>query len=236
MILFKKRRFLPYFLTQFLGAFNDNIFKNALVIIVTFHLASSSATSDTLVNVAAMLFILPFFLFSPIAGQIAEKYEKSLLVRRIKMVEILLMLLGAIGLYFQSIPWLLFVLFLMGTQSTFFGPIKYSILPQNLNKKELLHGNALVEAGTFIAILLGTIMGTVLANDSNFAAPVSNAIIAFAILGRICSQWIPVAESIQPHLRLNFNPVSSGKEIFHGLRKNRAIFLSAVGILSLIHI
>ena len=230
MSLFKKRRFLPYFLTQFLGAFNDNIFKNALVIIVTFHLASSSATSDILVNVAAMLFIVPFFLFSPIAGQIAEKYEKSLLIRRMKMVEILLMLLGAIGLYFQSIPWLLFVLFLMGTQSAFFGPIKYSILPQNLNKKELLHGNAMVEAGTFIAILLGTIMGTLLANGSNFAVPVSFAIITFAVLGCVCSQWIPVAESIQPHLRLNFNPVSSCKEIFHGLSKNQAIFLSAIGI------
>ena len=230
MNLFKQQRFLPYFLTQFLGAFNDNIFKNALVIIVTYHLASSSSSSDTLVNVAAMLFILPFFLFSPIAGQLAEKYEKSLLIRRIKMMEILLMLLGALALYFQSIPGLLFVLFLMGAQSTFFGPIKYSILPQSLNKKELLHGNAMVEAGTFIAILLGTIMGTLLANDSSFAAPVSIAIITFAVIGRVCSQWIPAAESVQPHLRLNLNPLSSGIEIFQGLRKDRAIFLTAIGV------
>jgi len=230
MSLFKERRFLPYFLTQFLGAFNDNIFKNALLIIVTYHLVLSSVSSDTLVNLAAMLFILPFFLFSPLAGQLAEKYEKSLLIRRIKMIEILLMILGAIGLYLQSVPWLLFVLFLMGAQSTFFGPIKYSILPQSLNKKELLHGNALVEAGTFLAILLGTILGAVLANDSRFATPVSIAIIVFAVLGRLCSQWVPEAKSIQPHLRLNFDPISSGKEIFQGLKKDHAIFLTAIGI------
>lgn len=230
MSLFKQRRFLPYFLTQFLGAFNDNIFKNALVIIVTFHLATSSQNSDFLVNIAAIMFILPFFLFSSLAGQLADKYEKSLLIRRIKMVEVLLMLLGAIGLYFQSIPWLLFVLFLMGTQSTFFGPIKYSILPQNLDKEELLHGNAMVEAGTFVAILLGTIGGTLLARDSDFATPVSIAIILFAVLGRVVSQWVPTAKPAHSDLTIDWNPLSSGQSILQELRQNQAIFLTAIGI------
>ena len=230
MNLFDQQRFLPYFLTQFLGAFNDNIFKNALVIIITFHLASNSVTSDTLVNVAAIMFILPFFLFSPLAGQIADKYEKSVLIRRIKTVEIMLMLLAVIGLYFQSIAWLLFVLFLMGTQSTFFGPIKYSILKQALTKNELLHGNALVEAGTFVAILLGTISGALLAEDQSFATPVSIAIILFAVLGRIVSNWVPVATPAQPDLLIDWNPLSSGEAIFQGLRENKAIFLTAVGI------
>ena len=230
MSLFKQRQFLPYFLTQFLGAFNDNIFKNAFVTIVTFHLVSNSETNDVLVNIAAIMFILPFFLFSPLAGQLADKYEKSVLIRRIKMAEIMLMLLGALGFYFQSIPWLLFVLFLMGTQSTFFGPIKYSILPQHLKKSELLHGNAVVEAGTFIAILIGTIGGTLLGNIDNFATPVSIAIVAFAILGRIVSQWVPAAEPAHPDLQIDFNLVRSSKDIFQGLRDDNAIFLTAVGI------
>ncbi len=230
MNLFQQRRFLPYFLTQFLGAFNDNIFKNALVIIVTFHLASSSEHSNFLVNLAAIVFILPFFLFSALAGQLADKYEKSALIQRIKTVEIFIMMLGALGLYFQSIPWLLFVLFLMGTQSTFFGPIKYSILPQSLHKEELLHGNAMVEAATFIAILLGTILGALLAKDTDFAMPVTIAILTFAILGRIVSHAIPSAEAAQPRLQIDVHPVRSAKNIFKVLHQNRAVFLTAVGI------
>lgn len=230
MSLFQQRRFLPYFLTQFLGAFNDNIFKNALVIIVTFHLVASPQSSDFLINIAAIVFIIPFFLFSPLAGQLADKYEKSLLIRRIQTLEIMIMLLGALGLYFQSIPWLLFVLFLMGTQSTFFGPIKYSILPQSLQKGELLHGNAMVEAATFVAILLGTILGALLAKGTDFLVPVTLAILLFAVLGRIASQFIPVAEAAHPKLHIDFNLIRSGKNIFKGLRKNNAVFLTAIGI------
>ena len=157
MSLIKQRRFAPYFLTQFLGAFNDNVFKNALVILLTFKIVSEH--SNILVNLAAVIFILPFFLFSPLAGQIADKNEKSALIRKIKAIEIGIMIIGVIGLYLNSIPVLLTVLFLMGTQSTFFGPIKYSILPQHLKSDELMGGNAMVEGGTFLAILLGTILG-----------------------------------------------------------------------------
>ncbi len=230
MSLFQKRRFLPYFLTQFLGAFNDNVFKNALVIVFTYHLAANSNNSDVLVNLAAIIFILPFFLFSPFAGQLADKYEKSRLIRRIKTAEICIMVLGAIGLYWQSVPWMLFVLFLMGTQSTFFGPIKYSILPQSLAKEELLHGNAMVEAGTFIAILLGTILGTVLAGGANFALPVTIAILFFAVLGRWVSRSIPIAEAANPQLVIDKNLIRSGKDIFKNLHQNPHLFLTAVAI------
>ena len=161
MSLIKQRRFAPYFLTQFLGAFNDNVFKNALVILLTYKIVSEH--SNTLVNLAAVIFILPFFLFSPLAGQIADKNEKSALIRKIKAIEIGIMMIGVLGLFLNSIVVLLIVLFLMGTQSTFFGPIKYSILPQHLKSDELMGGNAMVEGGTFLAILMGTILGGILA-------------------------------------------------------------------------
>ena len=181
MNLMTERRFAPYFLTQFLGAFNDNVFKNALVILLTYKIVSNH--SSILVNLAAVIFILPFFLLSPLAGQVADKFEKSSLIRRIKWIEIGIMTLGVVGIYLNSIPWLLCVLFIMGAQSAFFGPIKYSILPQHLDRDELMGGNALVEGGTFLAILLGTILGGVLAGFENHAFPVSVAIVTFSILG-----------------------------------------------------
>ena len=151
--LLKLKRFGPFFITQFLGAFNDNVFKNALVIMVTFQaVASSDLDADILVNACAGLFILPFFLFSATAGQIADKFEKSRLIRIIKGIEVLVMVAAAIGFYTGNIYFLLAVLFLMGTQSTFFGPIKYGILPQHLKENELVAGNAIVEMGTFLAI------------------------------------------------------------------------------------
>ena len=158
MKLLGSRRFLPFFLTQLLGAFNDNLFKNGLTILIAFQAASiSQDSSNMLVNIAAGLFILPFFLFSPIAGQLADKFEKAMLIRRIKLLEIVIMLLGAIAFYLQSTAMLVAILFLMGTQSALFGPVKYSLLPQALKDEELVGGNALVEFGTFLAILLGLI-------------------------------------------------------------------------------
>ena len=230
MTLFKQRRFLPYFITQFLGAFNDNVFKNALVIIFTYHLVSQSSGSSILVNIAALLFILPSFLFSPLAGQLADKYEKSCLIRNIKWLEIVIMLAGCFGLYLQSMPVLLGVLFLMGAQSAFFGPIKHSILPQHLERGELLGGNALVESGTFLAILLGTILGGILAAQSQYVMSVSIAIVFFAIVGRIAAQWIPPAKPAQPELVIDRNPISSTKSIFSGLLENHSNFLTALGI------
>ncbi len=228
MSLLKQKRFAPYFLTQFLGAFNDNVFKNALVILLTFKIVSEH--SSILVNVAAIVFILPFFLFSPLAGQIADKNEKSALIRKIKWVEIGIMCIGVVGLYLNSLPVLMTVLFLMGTQSAFFGPIKYSILPQHLREDELMSGNALVEAGTFLAILFGTILGGILASFDQYLMPVSVAIIAFAILGRLTSQFIPVAQAEQPDLEIDKNLIRSAKSIFSVLASDKAIFYTAFGI------
>ena len=228
MSLIKQRRFAPYFLTQFLGAFNDNVFKNALVILLTFKIVSEH--SSILVNLAAVIFILPFFLFSPLAGQIADKFEKSALVRKIKWVEIGIMALGVLGLYLNSIPLLLFVLFLMGTQSAFFGPIKYSILPQHLREDELMDGNAMVEAGTFLAILLGTILGGILASFDQYVLPVSISILFFSALGRLVCQFIPEAKAEQPDLEIDYNVIRSGKSIFATLASDKAIFYTVFGI------
>ncbi len=158
--LLGQRRFAPFFATQFLGALNDNIFRNGLVILITFQgVLVAGMDHSQLANVAAGLFILPFFLFSATAGQLADKYEKSMLIRRIKLLEIALMLLAAFALISESYSLLLLVLFLMGCQSTMFGPVKYAYLPQQLDDHELVGGNALVESGTYIAIILGLIVG-----------------------------------------------------------------------------
>ena len=150
--LLAKRRFLPLFLTQFLGAFNDNLFKSALVILITFRLAETyNVNAQIMITAVAGLFILPFFLFSSLAGQIADKYEKSFLIRIIKLVEIILMCLTAAAFETMHLWWLIFLLFCMGTQSTFFGPLKFSILPQLLNDDELVAGNGLVTAGTTVS-------------------------------------------------------------------------------------
>ena len=228
MNLLSQRRFLPYFLTQFLGAFNDNVFKNALVIILTYKIVSEH--SSILVNLAAVIFILPFFLFSPLSGQLADKYEKTLLIRRIKWVEIVIMSLGVIGLWLNSIPALMVVLFLMGSQSAFFGPIKFSILPQHLKRSELMGGNALVEAGTFLAILFGTILGGLLAGLSDYILPVSIAILSFSTLGLIICHFIPPAQAEKPDLVIDRNPFTSGKQIFSTLASDQSNLYTAFGI------
>ena len=158
--LLGQRRFAPFFATQFLGALNDNIFRNGLVILVTFQgVQVIGMDHSQLANVAGALFILPFFIFSAISGQLADKFEKSMLMRRIKTLEIVLMSIAAVAFMAESFSVLLFVLFLMGCQSTLFGPVKYAYLPQRLAEEELIGGNALVEAGTYIAIILGLIVG-----------------------------------------------------------------------------
>ncbi|MDH3953249.1 MAG: MFS transporter, partial [Gammaproteobacteria bacterium] len=164
--LLGQRRFAPFFATQFLGALNDNIFRNGLVILITFQgVVVAGMDHNQLANVAAGLFILPFFLFSATAGQFADKYEKSMLIRRVKMLEILLMVLAGITLITESYSLLLLVLFLMGCQSTMFGPVKYAYLPQQLADHELVGGNALVESGTYVAIMLGLIAGGIAVGD-----------------------------------------------------------------------
>lgn len=229
--LLKTKRFLPLFITQFLGAFNDNLYKNALVILITYSLASSlHVNSEILITVAAGIFILPFFLFSATAGQLADKYEKARLIRYTKIIEVVLMLFAAIGFFLQSIYLLMFVLFLLGTQATFFGPLKYSILPDHLESKELIAGNALLESGTFLAILLGTILGGLLAVFKIGPTLVSGFAIGIAIAGYFSSLSIPKAQIADPSLKINFNFISESWEIVRHTVADRNLFLCILGI------
>ena len=230
--LLRSRRFLPFFLTQALGAFNDNLFKNALVILILFQGSALAGLSPTdLSIVAAGLFILPFFLFSATFGQLADKYEKSRLIRLSKLLEVAIMALGAIGLLTGQLPLLLGVLFLMGTQSTLFGPVKYGILPQHLKPEELIGGNALVESATFLAILLGMIAGTVLMGlGAGATAAVSAAILAVALAGWLASRAVPVAPAAAPALVVDWNPVRETARNLRFLASHRTVFLSVLGI------
>jgi len=229
--LIAERRFGYFFLTQTLGAFNDNVYKNALVIMITFGVAGlTTGQIDLYVNVAAGLFILPFFLFSATAGQIAEKYEKSRLIQITKIMEIVIMGLATVGFVLQNVPMLMGVLFLMGTQSAVFGPVKYSILPQHLREQELVGGNALVEAATFLAILLGTMLGGWLIAQHSGAHWVSVVVLAVAILGYFSSRGIPKAAPTAPDLRINWNPATETWRNFQFMRGNRTVLLSVLGI------
>ncbi|WP_324731156.1 MFS transporter [Pseudomonas paeninsulae] len=198
------RRFLPFFLTQLLGAFNDNIFKQSLILAILYKL-SSSADSGLLVNLCALLFILPFFLFSALGGQFGEKFAKDSLIRAIKFAEILIMLAGAAGVLLGNLPLMLAVLFCMGTQSALFGPVKYSILPQHLREEELVGGNALVEMGTFLAILAGTIGAGIMMASSGYASLVAGTVVTVAVLGYLASRGIPRAHAALPELMLDWN-------------------------------
>jgi 1-acyl-sn-glycerol-3-phosphate acyltransferase len=230
--LLRERRFGPFFIVQFLGAFNDNVFKNALVVMLAFQApAFSTLSADVLVNLCAGLFILPFFLFSATAGQLADKYEKSAMTRRIKLLEVVIMVLGAAGFYLQSLALLLTALFLMGAQSTLFGPVKYAYLPQHLRKEELVGGNGLIDAGTFLAILLGTILGGVLVSlgsDGVFRASV--AVIVIAVAGYVVSRGVPHSPAPSPHLDINWNAVTETWRNLRFLCQNRTVFLSILGI------
>jgi len=232
----RQRRFLPYFLTQIFGAFNDNVYKNAMVAVIAFtgvsEGASSAAEANVLINLAAALFIMPFFLFSAIAGDVADKYEKTKLIRRIKLAEIAIMSLGVVAFAWNSLPLQFTVLFLMGVQSTFFGPIKYGILPQHLSHRELVGGNGLVELGTFLAILLGTIVGTqsiVRVADGN-TWPVSIIILLVALLGYWVSRSIPNSPANDPTLQLSRRWLGDTVKLVKYTRKNRVIFQSILGI------
>ena len=158
--LMRSRRFAPLFVTQFLGAFNDNVFRFALIIFVTFTVAAQTGMDTRmLVVLSGGIFILPFFLWSALAGQLADKYEKARLIRLIKTAEVMIMGLGAVGFWLENYHFLLLVLFLMGTHSTFFGPLKYGVLPQHLAANELTGGNGLIQMGTYVAILVGSVVG-----------------------------------------------------------------------------
>ncbi len=229
--LLTQRRFGPFFLTQLLGAFNDNVFRNALVILLTFGVLGLSAEQVNLyVNVAAGLFILPFFLFSATAGQIAEKYEKSRLIRYVKLFEIAVMGLAVVGFLSGSVILLMSLLFLMGAQSALFGPVKYSILPQHLHETELVGGNALVEAATFLAILLGTMLGGWLIATTAGPQWIAAIVVGLAVLGYLASRGIPLAPAAAPDLRINWNPLTETWRNLRFMQTNRTVLLSVMGI------
>ena len=223
------RRFLPFFITQLLGAFNDNVFKQSLILAILFKL-SVSADRDLLVNLCALLFILPFFLFSALGGQFGEKFAKDALIRAIKLAEVVIMLVGALGFLLGSLPLMLATLFVMGTQSALFGPVKYSILPAALREQELVGGNALVEMGTFLAILAGTIgAGMLMASDS-YAALVAGVVVLVAVAGYLASRHVPRAAAALPELPLDWNILRQSWRIMRlGLGQRPAVSRSLVG-------
>ncbi len=229
--LLRQRRFLPYFVTQFFGAFNDNIFKNVLLLFVAFAGAGSLPISSNLfINLAAGLFILPFFLFSASAGVLADKYEKSWFIRRVKLAEIAIMTLGAIGFITQSYLILLLLLFLMGTQSAFFGPVKYALLPQQLKSNELVPGNALVETGTFLAILIGTLGAGVIASAENANYVAAACVVIFALFGYLASRYIPEAPASAPNLSFRWQPIKHTKRTLAIAKSDRVVFQSIMAI------
>ena len=201
---FATRRFFPLFGTQFLGAFNDNLRKTAIVVLISFHgLSLAGLPPEQLVNLAAGVFILPFFLFSATAGKLSERYDKAVIARWIKLAEIAIMLLAGAGFFLHSAGLLLSALFLMGAHSAFFGPLKYSVLPQYLKENELVGGNGLIEMGTFLAILIGQIGGSMLTTGGPLL--ITATLLATAVLGYGASRAMPPAQPGAPELKLSFN-------------------------------
>ncbi|NNC76916.1 MAG: MFS transporter [Woeseiaceae bacterium] len=230
--LLGQRRFAPFFATQFLGALNDNVFRNGFLILATFQgVLIFGMNHSLLANVAGALFILPFMLLSATAGQIADKYEKSFLMRRIKMLEIVLMMIAGTAFLTESYLLLLLVLFLMGCQSTLFGPVKYAYLPQQLDTSELVGGNALVESGTYIAIILGLIIGGITVGyNPDSPILVAGCLVGFALAGYFASRQIPPTRAVDPGLNVHLNPWRETWRIIGYAKEDRSVFLSILGI------
>jgi len=229
--LLRQRRFLPFFLTQSLGAFNDNVFRNATVVLITSLMGLSLEQQSLYTNLAPALFILPFFFFSATAGQLAEKYEKTRIIRAVKVFEIVVMAIAAWGFYAHHAALLLVVLFLMGLHSTVFGPIKYSILPQTLHPQELIGGNGLVETGTALSILFGMMLGgSLMLVPERGPMLASLAVLAIALVGYVASRAIPPAPATSPQLQINWNPFVESWHTFKLCTKQRAVFNSVLGI------
>ena len=222
--LLKERRFLPLFATQFLGAFNDNLFKNALVFFVTYYVYNSVSAETSFSALATGIFILPFFLFSGLAGQLADSHDKAQIMRIIKWAEIGIMIVGAIGIFTSTVWIMLTALFAMGVHSTFFGPIKYAVIPQHLPKQMVLAGTGLVEAGTYIAILAGTIAGGLL--DAHHAA---FAVVGVAVIGMLAARSIPPAPP-SVKIELDWNIIRSSIRLVQGTMHIRRLFLAIIAI------
>jgi MFS family permease len=230
--LLRERRYAPFFWTQFFGAANDNVFKNAFVVFVTFEAAGRLAVdAGMIVNLIGAVFILPFMLFSATSGQLADKYEKSRLIRAIKLLEIAIMTIGLAGFVLGSVALLFVALALLGIHSTLFGPAKYAILPQHLSDEELVGGNGLVEAGTFVAILLGTIAGgLVVAVKPDGARFAGALVIAIAVAGWLVSRRIPYTPAVAPQLVINWNPFTETWRNLVIARENSVVWRSMLGI------
>jgi MFS family permease len=229
--LLKQRRFGPFFWTQFCGAANDNLFKFAFTVMVTYQLSVSWLPASLAGLVIGALFILPFLLFSATSGQLADRYDHASLMRWVKNFEIGIMVLGAVGFVTHQVPVLLLCTFLMGLHSTLFGPVKFAYLPQVLKEHELTGGNGMVEMGTFVAILLGNVAGGLLVAIPEVGhTSVAVACVAVALLGRLTSARIPSLTAANPTLKINWNPVT---ETLHNLRlamANRSVFITLLGI------
>ncbi len=229
--LLRQRRFAPFFWTQFLGAANDNLFKFAFTVLVTYQLQLQWLPPALAGLVIGALFILPFLLFSATAGQLADKYDKTLLIRFVKTLEIGIMALAAWGFYAINVPALLSCVFLLGVHSTLFGPVKFAYLPQHLSERELTGGNGMVEMGTFVAILLGNVVGGLLIAVPEVGAhQVAVACGLLALLGRVTAQWVPASPATDATLKINWNPVSEtwrNLKLAHG---NLVVFRSLLGI------
>ena len=229
--LLKQQRFQPFFFTQFLGAFNDNVFKTALITLVAFHTASlTSIDGGKLATLLPGLFILPFFLFSATAGQIADKYEKSQIIRLVKVFEIAIMLFASAGFFLHNIWLLATALFMMGMHSTLFGPVKYAYLPQHLKADELVGGNGMLETGSFIAILLGQVLGAWLGMQQHYETLTSLAVLGLATLGYWASRGVPNSPAGAPTLQVNWNPIT---ETYRNLKKiwgQQSLWLAIIGI------
>jgi len=234
--LVRTRRFLPLFATQFLGAFNDNLFRTAMVMLVIYGIYGDAEQEATFSAIAGALFILPFFLLSALSGQLADAGDKAHIIRIVKTAEIVIMVFGAAGLLLHNIPLLLAALFAMGVHSTFFGPIKYAILPQHLNSDEVLGGTALVEAGTYIAILGGTLLGGVLvlqrADGSYHAELAAVAVLLVALIGRVSGGMVPPArpEPGAPALRMDWHIVRASITLVNATLHVRRLFLAILAI------
>jgi MFS family permease len=227
MHLLRKRRFLPLFVTQFLGAFNDNLFKTAMVILVTYYVYSDPTKEAVFNAISGAVFILPFFLFSALAGQLADSSDKARIVRIVKTAEIAIMVFGAAGLLIHSIPLMLLALFAMGVHSSFFGPIKYAVLPQHLKKDEVLAGTGLVEAGTYVAILMGTIAGGLVKPPAAAAG-----VLLVALLGWFAGRQVPPAppEPDAPVAKMDWHIIRASIALVNATLHIPRLFLAIASI------
>ena len=220
----KGRRFVPLLLTQFFGAFNDNLFKNTLMTFVAYKMVAQSQVVGIYSNIIAGVFILPYFLFSALAGLLADKYNRAYMTRILKCTELLFMMGAGVVFVTQNVPLLIIILFFMGAQSTFFGPIKYALLPQFLKSDELIAGNAYIEASTYVSIILGSVFGTIL--------PINVSIIVLlicSVIGLIASWKIPSAAGLQPDLKINCNIFRLIKDNLKLIKSHVIVYRTIIG-------